>query len=87
MARSLSTNKRPRGIRFTDEGYDRLRDALKASDHTHYDDYILDLIKGSRNKVKIEALIRKLSDTIEASEKRVLDGVEGLLEKYTNPEG
>jgi hypothetical protein len=78
-----NSKKRPRGIRFTDQGYKTLQTACEASDFSHLDDFLLDMLKGKQNRLKMDAMIRKIKVSIDEGVDRTLEGVRTLLDEYT----
>jgi len=76
--------KRPRGIRFTDDGYAKLQKACESSECSHLDEFILSLMNTKTMNAKIDAATRKITDAVVSQGDILLTGVEKLLDKYTS---
>ena len=75
--------KKPRGIRFRGSDYKELQDACKVAGYVHLDDFIMELIRGRKNKVRMSRLKRDILTSIEENRVLTLQGVQDLLDKYT----
>lgn len=76
-----------RGFRFTDEAYKEIEAAMATSHETRFDEFVMNLLRFRKEAITLDGRMKVLEGRLDAMEeritKKVLTGVQKLLDAYT----